>query len=78
MLDWLQSRCSVTSARRRMVWACAAANDRSNRAIDLTFEHFAQFGRDDDVIDLLAGAIELVAVSERARLRFAELRASPQ
>ena len=25
------------------------------RAIDLAFEHFAQFGRDDEIIDLLAG-----------------------
>jgi hypothetical protein len=46
------------------------------RAIDLTFEHFARFGRDDEIIDLLADAIESVEAPERARHRFAELRAS--
>ncbi|HEX2783285.1 MAG TPA: hypothetical protein VHN36_06845 [Ilumatobacteraceae bacterium] len=46
------------------------------RAIDLAFEHFAHFGRDDDVIDLLAEAIEHVEAAERARHRFAELCAS--
>jgi len=43
------------------------------RAIDLAFEHFAYFGRDDEIIDLLAGAIEHVDAPERARQRFAEL-----
>jgi hypothetical protein len=46
------------------------------RAIDLAFEHFAHFGRDDDIIDLLAGAIESVAAPKCARHRFAELRES--
>jgi hypothetical protein len=46
------------------------------RAIDLTFEHFARFGRDDAIIDLLADAIENVKAPERTRHRFAELRAS--
>ena len=35
-----------------------AAPARWRRAIDLAFEHFAHFGRDDDIIDLLAEAIE--------------------
>lgn len=48
------------------------------RAIDLAFEHFACFGRDADVIDLLAGTIEDTEAPERARRRFAELRASHQ
>jgi len=47
------------------------------RAIDLAFEHFAHFGRDVDVVDLLADAIEHAQAPARARDRFAELRASP-
>ena len=46
------------------------------RAIDLAFEHFAHFGRDDEIIDLLAQAIEDADVAARARQRFAELCAS--
>ena len=46
------------------------------RAIDLAFEHFAHFGRDDDIVDLIAGAVEQAQAPERARHRFAELRAS--
>jgi hypothetical protein len=46
------------------------------RAIDLAFDHFAYFGRDDDIIDLLADAIEHAQAADRARSRFAELRAS--
>jgi hypothetical protein len=47
-------------------------------AIDLAFEHFAQFGRDDDVIDLLAAAIVNGNAADCARRRFAELDASYQ
>ncbi len=46
------------------------------RAIDLAFEHFAHFGRDDEIIDLLAHALEDTDVAGRARQRFAELCAS--
>ena len=46
------------------------------RAIDLAFEHFAHFGRDGEIIDLLAQAIEQADSGERARQRFAELCAS--
>ncbi|MCU1502419.1 MAG: hypothetical protein JWM12_1773 [Ilumatobacteraceae bacterium] len=46
------------------------------RAIDLAFEHFAHFGRDDDIIELLADAIEHAGAPGSARRRFAELRAS--
>ena len=45
------------------------------RAIDLAFEHFAHFGRDDGIVDLLAVAVEAPQASERVRGRFAELRA---
>jgi hypothetical protein len=54
---------------------CAAGG--VSRAIDLAFEHFAQFGRDDEIIALLARAIEYAGVAGRARQRFAELCASP-
>jgi len=43
------------------------------RAIDLAFEHFAHFGRDDEIIDLLARAINDADVAARAHQRFAEL-----
>ncbi len=43
------------------------------RAIDLAFEHFAHFGRDDEIIDLLARAIEESGVDGCASRRFAEL-----
>ncbi|HEY0518333.1 MAG TPA: hypothetical protein VGC84_02480 [Ilumatobacteraceae bacterium] len=43
------------------------------RAIDLAFEHFAQFGRDDVIIDLLGAAVARVDAGARARQRFDEL-----
>jgi hypothetical protein len=48
------------------------------RAIDLAFEHFADFGRDDDLLRLLVDAIEHTAAPEGVRRRFAELCASPR
>ena len=50
---------------------CAAGG--VGRAIDLAFEHFAQFGRDDEIIAVLDRAIEDAGVAGRARQRFAEL-----
>jgi hypothetical protein len=52
------------------------AGGRVARAIDLAFEHFAHFGRDDEIIDLLARAIDVADVARPAQQRFAELRAS--
>ena len=46
------------------------------RAIDLAFEHFAHFGRDGEILDLLAQAVEQADCGEPARQRFAELCAS--
>ena len=43
------------------------------RAIDLAFEHFAHFGRDDEIIDMLTQAMEDAEVAGCARRRFAEL-----
>jgi hypothetical protein len=48
------------------------------RAVDLAFEHFAIFGRDDEVVDLLADAIEAAKVPEDVRRRFVELDATSQ
>lgn len=47
------------------------------RAVDLAFEHFADFGRDHEVLALLADAIEHRAASDGVRHRFAQLRAPP-
>jgi hypothetical protein len=45
-------------------------------AVDLAFDHFVYFGRDDEIVGLLAEAIEQTSSGERARQRFAELCAS--
>ena len=47
------------------------------RAVDLAFEHVAAFGPDDDIIVLLAGAIERLEAPDGVRRRFAELRGAP-
>jgi hypothetical protein len=52
---------------------CAGA---VTRAIDLAFEHFVQFGRDDEIIELLSRAVDYTEATGRARQRFAELCAS--
>jgi hypothetical protein len=46
------------------------------RAIDLAFEHFAHFGRDDQIIEMLSHAMEDPDIAGRAHRRFAELCAS--
>ena len=46
------------------------------RAIDLAFEHFAHFGRDDEILEMLTHAMEDPNVAGCARRRFAELCAS--
>jgi len=48
------------------------------RAIDLAFEHFADFGRDDDVVILLADAMAHAEVPVDVRRRFADLCVSPR
>jgi hypothetical protein len=48
------------------------------RAIDLAFDHFAHFGRDDEIVDLLAAAIDSAALPQNARRRFDELRLSQE
>jgi hypothetical protein len=46
------------------------------RAIDLAFEHFSDYGRDDEVVALLADALDRVAVDSATIDRFAALRAT--
>ena len=50
---------------------------RVARAVDLAFEHFASFGRDAAVIDLLAEAIDAGVMPQEVRRRFAELDGNP-
>jgi hypothetical protein len=47
----------------------------AGRAIDLAFEHFAEFGRDDTIVALLADTIARQELPDRVRLRFGELHA---
>ena len=42
-------------------------------AIDLAFEHFADFGRDDEIVDLLTDALDRIAVPRSTTARFQEL-----
>jgi len=46
------------------------------RAIDLAFEHFAAFGPDDEIVNLLTEAIHRVPASPATRRRLAELGAA--
>jgi hypothetical protein len=46
------------------------------RAVDLAFLHFADFGRDEAVVDLLAAALEKTPVAPVVTRRFADLRRS--
>jgi hypothetical protein len=49
-----------------------------SRAIDLAFLHFADFGRNEDVLEAIAGAIELerTTVPAAVRRRFLDLRSA--
>lgn len=47
-----------------------------SRAVDLAFEHFAAFGCEDEIVELLAEAIDDVPAADEIRRRFAELRTS--
>ena len=46
------------------------------RAIDLAFEYFSNFGRQQEIIDLLARAVDDADDVGRSRQRFCELCAS--
>ncbi len=43
-----------------------------SRAIDLAFEHFAEFGRDESVVELLVDCVDQ-QVPDRIRRRLSEL-----
>jgi hypothetical protein len=44
-----------------------------SRAVDLAFAHFADYGRDEELLVLLAAALERTAASAALRRRFGEL-----
>ena len=46
------------------------------RAIDLAFQHFAEFGYDDDVVNLIIEAVRQVDAASDVGRRLDELRAS--
>ncbi|MBI5089589.1 MAG: hypothetical protein HZB15_12240 [Actinobacteria bacterium] len=46
------------------------------RAIDLAFEHFARYGRDDGIVALLGRSVESARAVGQVRQRFADLCAS--
>ncbi len=48
------------------------------RAVDLAFEHFAAFGRDERVIGLLARAVDHHPVGDAIRRRLADLSGSAE
>jgi hypothetical protein len=45
-----------------------------SRAVDLAYAHVADFGRDDDLLAVLAAALDRTAPTPALRRRFAELR----
>jgi hypothetical protein len=47
---------------------------RVERAVDLAFTHFAEFGRDDEMLTVLADALERSEAPSMLRRRFAELQ----
>lgn len=48
-----------------------------SRAVDLAFAHFADFGRDEELLELLAAALERTPATATDRRRFTELRDRP-
>jgi hypothetical protein len=66
------------SRRQRQLEELRALCERgsSSRAVDLAFLHFADFGSNEEVLDLIADAIERTPVSAAVRHRFLDLRSS--
>ena len=52
------------------------ASGQVARAVDLAFEHFATFGRDEYIIDLLTEAVDHTAAGEALRRHVDELSTS--
>lgn len=46
------------------------------RAVDLAFEHFADFGRSEEVLGFIGAAIERTPVPPTVRRRFLDLQSS--
>lgn len=69
----------MTSTRRSRQLAelrALCGSGTVDRAIDLAFEHFAWFGPNKEVVDLLSDLIARTNQPERVRNRFAELCSS--
>lgn len=66
--------CSSRCRRQRDELRALCAAGMVTHAIDLAFEHFADFGRDDEIVRLLADALERIAVPSATTMRFLELR----
>lgn len=47
-----------------------------SRAIDLAFEHFADFGLTDELVAIITGALERTGAPDGLRDRFADLCAA--
>ena len=71
---------SCRSRRRRQLdelrALCRSGGAALSRAIDLAFQHFAEFGYDDDVVNLLTEAGQRAEAAGDVRRRLAELHAS--
>ena len=72
-----QCRFGVVSRHQRQLDELRALcrSGRVGRAVDLAFEHFACFGRDELVVALLIDAIDHTSVTPQIRARLAELSA---
>jgi hypothetical protein len=49
-------------------------NGAAGRAVDLAFTHFADFGRDEEILAMLAEALARGCATAAVRRRLAELR----
>jgi hypothetical protein len=66
------------SRRQRQLEELRALCERHSlsHAVDLAFLHFADFGRNDEVLDFIAAAIERAPVRAAVRRRFLDLQSS--
>ena len=55
---------------------CRPGGAAVSRAIDLAFQHFAEFGYDDDVVNLIIEAVRQADAESDVGRRLDELRAS--
>jgi hypothetical protein len=45
-----------------------------SRAVDLAFQHFADFGRNEEVLDFIAAAVDRTPAPAAIRRRFLDLQ----